>query len=203
MNSYEINGQRYHPTTVNVGQKFRGIASWYGPKFHGKKTSNGETYNMYAMTAAHKTLPMNTVLKVTHLNNKKSIKIRINDRGPFVDDRIIDLSKKAAKHLNILEKGTAYVEIEVLGFYEKNKKSYSKRKNFTSNTFYVQIASFTSKERAYSFKKLHSNSYGKYKTIVKYKGIYHKVLIKGFKSEEEARSFIQTSNIKSAFVIGE
>ena len=117
MRPYTINGKTYYPTSVNVGDIASGMASWYGPKFHGKKTSNGEIYNMNAMTAAHKTLPMNTIVKVTNLRNNRITQVRINDRGPFVAGRIIDLSKAAAGKIDMLGSGTAPVKLEVVGFY--------------------------------------------------------------------------------------
>ncbi|WP_251822368.1 septal ring lytic transglycosylase RlpA family protein, partial [Campylobacter jejuni] len=88
-NLSSINGKSYEPTEGAVGATADGIARWYGPGFHGKKTSNGETYNQNALTAAHKTLPMNTILKVTNLNNNRQVTVRVNDRGPFVNNRII------------------------------------------------------------------------------------------------------------------
>lgn len=91
-----------------------GIASYYGPGFHGKKTANGERFNMYDLTAAHKTLPFNTRVKVTNLANKKSIIVRINDRGPFKKGRVIDLSKGAAKKIGLIQTGTVKVKLEVL-----------------------------------------------------------------------------------------
>ena len=91
----------------------RGIASYYGSDFHGKKTANGERFDMYDLTAAHKTLPFNTVVKVTNLDNKKSVEVRINDRGPFKKGRIIDLSLGAAKKINLIETGTAEVKLEI------------------------------------------------------------------------------------------
>ena len=94
----------------------RGISSWYGPNFHGKMTSNGERYNMHARTAAHKTWPMNTIVKVTNLQNGKSTVVRINDRGPFVKGRIIDCSYLAGKEIGLDRMGIAKVEIEVLSF---------------------------------------------------------------------------------------
>ena len=115
MRPYTVAGVRYYPRKVSIGDSFTGIASWYGPNFHGKLTSNGETYNMYGMTAAHKTLPMNTIVRVTNLENRKSIVVRVNDRGPFVDDRIIDLTKTAATRLGSIKKGTAKVRVDVLG----------------------------------------------------------------------------------------
>lgn len=116
MRSYSVFGITYYPQVVPLGHQQNGIASWYGPTFHSKKTSNGETYNMYAQTAAHKTLPMNTVVRVDNLDNGKSTIVRINDRGPFVAGRIIDLSNKAANDINMVGKGTAKVRVTVLGF---------------------------------------------------------------------------------------
>ena len=116
MRPYNVFGIRYYPFVANVGDQFDGIASWYGPDFHAKKTSNGEIYNMYAMTAAHKTLPMNTVVRVDNLDNGRSTIVRINDRGPFVAGRIIDLSNKAAHAIDMVRKGTARVKVTFLGY---------------------------------------------------------------------------------------
>ncbi len=116
MRPYNVFGIKYYPFIANIGDEFEGIASWYGPDFHSKKTSNGEIYNMYDMTAAHKTLPMNTVVKVDNLENGKSIVVRINDRGPFVKGRIIDLSNKAAHQIDMVRKGTANIKITILGY---------------------------------------------------------------------------------------
>ena len=108
---YEINGITYHPIPSAQGYAEQGLASWYGEPFHGRKTSNGEIYDMYGDTAAHKTLPMHTVLLVKNLENGKSTVVRINDRGPFVQERILDLTYAKAKELDIVGKGTAKVEI--------------------------------------------------------------------------------------------
>ena len=116
MRPYSVFGITYYPFVAKVGDDFDGIASWYGPDFHSKKTSNGEIYDMYDMTAAHKTLPMNTVVKVENLENGKSIIVRINDRGPFVKGRIIDLSNKAAHEIDMVRRGTAKVKVSVLGY---------------------------------------------------------------------------------------
>lgn len=116
MKPYTVNGKTYYPTVVGVGETATGVASWYGPGFHGKTTSNGETYNQNAFTAAHKTLPMNTILSVTNLDNGRKTTVRVNDRGPFKDNRIIDLSKAAATRLDMLQTGTAPVKLEVIGF---------------------------------------------------------------------------------------
>ena len=116
MRPYSVFGITYYPFVAKIGDDFDGIASWYGPDFHSKKTSNGEIYDMYDMTAAHKTLPMNTVVKVENLENGKTIIVRINDRGPFVKGRIIDLSNKAAHEIDMVRRGTAKVKVSVLGY---------------------------------------------------------------------------------------
>lgn len=90
------------------------VASWYGPKYHGRQTANGERYDMYGLTAAHKTLPFGTVLRVTHVANRRSVVVKVNDRGPFIAGRSIDLSFGAAKRLNMVDEGIAQVKIEQL-----------------------------------------------------------------------------------------
>ena len=110
--TYVALGKTYTPQTVAGKHKERGIASWYGKKFHGRRTSSGEIYDMYAMTAAHPTLPLPSYARVTNLANQKSVVVRINDRGPFLHDRVIDLSYTAAHKLGIIGKGSAEVEVE-------------------------------------------------------------------------------------------
>ena len=112
--SYAVYGKRYYTLDSSDGYRERGIASWYGTKFHGRRTSSGEPYDMYAMTAAHKTLPLPTYVRVTNLKNRRSVVLRVNDRGPFHTNRIIDLSYTAASKLGILSKGTGYVEVLAL-----------------------------------------------------------------------------------------
>jgi rare lipoprotein A len=112
--SYEVFGQRYYTMQSSAGYLERGIASWYGTKFHGRRTSSGEPYDMYAMTAAHKTLPLPTYAEVTNLKNGRKVIVKINDRGPFVGNRIIDLSYAAASRLDILADGTGMVEVRAL-----------------------------------------------------------------------------------------
>jgi len=114
--SYTVFGKKYYPMEkVSKGYAQCGVASWYGPGFHGKKTSSGEVYDMYDMTAAHCLLPLNTLVKVTNLANDKEIVVKINDRGPFVGERVIDLSLAAARKLGMAEKGIAPVRVAVLG----------------------------------------------------------------------------------------
>lgn len=112
---YEVFGQRYHVLQTSQGYRERGMASWYGRDFHGKPTSGGEPYDMHAMTAAHKTLPIPTWVEVRNLSNGNRVIVRVNDRGPFVDGRIIDLSYRAAQELDMIRDGTARVEVRALG----------------------------------------------------------------------------------------
>ena len=111
---YDVMGKRYFVLSSSVGYVERGVASWYGPGFHKVRTSTGEPYDMYAMTAAHKTLPLPAYVRVTNLQNGRSIVVRVNDRGPFVGNRIIDLSYTAASKLDMLRNGTAMVEVRTL-----------------------------------------------------------------------------------------
>ncbi|APZ44117.1 septal ring lytic transglycosylase RlpA family protein [Acidihalobacter ferrooxydans] len=112
--TYVVHGRSYDVLPTAVGYHRRGIASWYGPKFHGRKTSNGERYNMYAMTAASRDLPLPSWVRVTNLQNGRQVVVKVNDRGPFVQDRIIDLSYAAAKKLGMIGPGTALVEVQVV-----------------------------------------------------------------------------------------
>ncbi len=111
---YDVLGKRYFVLSSGVGYVERGVASWYGPGFHKVRTSTGEPYDMYAMTAAHKTLPLPAYVRVTNLQNGRSVVVRVNDRGPFVGNRIIDLSYTAASKLDMLRNGTAMVEVRTL-----------------------------------------------------------------------------------------
>ncbi|HEY4211529.1 MAG TPA: septal ring lytic transglycosylase RlpA family protein [Steroidobacteraceae bacterium] len=111
---YDVLGRRYFVLGKAEGYLERGVASWYGPTFHGERTSNGEPYDMYGMTAAHKTLPLPCYARVTNLKNGRSIVVRINDRGPFVANRLIDLSYTAATKLDMIREGTTLVEVRTL-----------------------------------------------------------------------------------------
>jgi rare lipoprotein A (peptidoglycan hydrolase) len=141
--SYTVMGKTYYPMKeAKPGLCQSGIASWYGPGFHGKKTASTEIYNMHELTAAHNVLPLNTLVKITNLENQKEVVVRINDRGPFVGDRIVDLSWAAAKKLGMVKKGTVPVRVAVLG--PANGFSMSKWRRATEkadfpapNPFYV------------------------------------------------------------------
>ena len=113
---YRVNGETYKVLDTSHGYQERGVASWYGKKFHGRMTSSQEPYDMYAMTAAHKSLPLPTYVRVRNLRNNKSIVVRVNDRGPFVDNRLIDLSYSAALKLDMVKEGTSLVEVTAISF---------------------------------------------------------------------------------------
>jgi len=169
--SYVVMGRRYNVMKTANGFRQRGIASWYGSKFHGHRTSSGETYNMYAMTAAHKSLPLPSYVRVTNLDNGKSIVVRVNDRGPFHENRIIDLSYTAAKKLDITATGTGRVEISHIDPGQApsrsrvaalNNKSPAGSSNITANTssdtklpqrLYLQVGAFTQRSNAEQLQK--------------------------------------------------
>ena len=149
-----------------------GIASWYGPNFHGKLTANGERFNTYDYTAAHKTLPFNSVVKVISLENDKEVIVRINDRGPFVKGRIIDLSKTAANELDMMKKGTMSVKIILI---EKGEGKYHR---YSPQKYSIQIASFSNRENANNMvSKLKSFGVHPKLTIVDLDKTYYRVVI--------------------------
>jgi rare lipoprotein A len=154
---YVINNRTYSPLPSAVGFEQVGIASWYGSDFHGRKTSNGEKYNMYDITAAHKLLPMHTMLLVTNLDNGKETVVRVNDRGPFVQGRIIDLSYGAAQKIALIKSGTARVKITALGETKLNKttgkRQFKKHADLRSGEYFVQIGAFTQKYNALSLQE--------------------------------------------------
>lgn len=121
-NPYKILGRWYYPKE-DYNYKEEGTASWYGPDFHAKRTANGEKYDMNALTAAHRTLPLPSIVRVTNLENGRSLVVRVNDRGPYARNRVIDVSKKVAQLLGFLEQGTAKVRVEVLEKESKNLKA--------------------------------------------------------------------------------
>ena len=140
---YSLFGQHYTPLVDSTSHHEIGIASWYGNKFHGHLTSNGETYNMFAMTAAHKTLPLPCYVKVTNLDNNKSAIVRVNDRGPFHRDRIIDLSYSAAHKIGMLRQGTAKVQLELL----QSPAMYAQLNEPAASSCFIQVLASTDSNR--------------------------------------------------------
>ncbi len=148
-NPYTVLGHTYHLLPTARGYSETGIASWYGNKFHGQLTSSREVYDMHAFTAAHKTLPIPTVVRVTNLENGRSVRVRVNDRGPFHDNRIIDLSWAAARKLGMTRKGTALVRVEALFPDEKRQPP----KVASIDQFWLQVGAFSLKENARVLRK--------------------------------------------------
>lgn len=157
--SYVVHGKRYFVLDSSEGFKQRGKASWYGRKFHGRKTSSGEVYNMYEMTAAHKTLPIPVYVHVKNLDNGRSTIVRVNDRGPFIDGRIIDLSFAAAKKLGVTLPGTANVEITALSAGQSEPRQsvraipLSEPEKRDEAPLFIQMGSFSSPLNAQSLKQ--------------------------------------------------
>ena len=160
--SYEVFGKRYYVMDSSKDFVQKGIASWYGKKFHGRRTSSGETYDMYAMTAAHKSLPLPTYVQVRNLDNNRRIIVKVNDRGPFHENRIIDLSYTAARKLDIVKKGTGLVEIRAINprtwSREKEEIQYvgapvqSSAGSSSKPGFYIQVGAFREEENARKLK---------------------------------------------------
>lgn len=148
---YTVNGKTYHVLGNTEGFKEHGVASWYGKKFHGYQTSNGEVYNMYGMTAAHKALPIPSYVRVTNLENGRQVVVRVNDRGPFHDGRVIDLSYAAAQKLGYATKGTASVRVEIVPMPAPGEGGVASS-IIIPGTYYVQAAAFASRESAMRLK---------------------------------------------------
>lgn len=142
---YEVLGKRYHVLNSADGYVERGVASWYGPGFHAASTSNGERYDMYAMTGAHKTLPLPAYVQVTNLSNGKHVVVRLNDRGPFKEGRIIDLSYTAAAKLDMIKAGTTFVEVRALTPMEKTAPPPAPA---ATSDLYVQAGAFATEANA-------------------------------------------------------
>jgi len=188
---YKVFGKWYQPLPDVQGFRQRGIASWYGKDFHGKKTANGEIYNMYAMTAAHKTLPLGTYVRVHNLENNRKLEVRINDRGPFVRGRIIDLSYTAAEDIGIVGPGTARVEVVALGTPASTDggsgRSYVPGDYFSGN-FTYQVGAFVNRENAERQKSELEKKYKNAHITVFDRGdqIFYRVRVGKFTNLEEA-----------------
>ena len=140
--SYVVKGRRYYTLRTAHGYRERGIASWYGHPFHGRRTSSGETYDMYRMTAAHKSLPLPSYVEVTNLETGARIVVRVNDRGPFHDNRLIDLSYSAARKLGIWQKGTGLVEVRAITAGEPRPASPPVVATAGRPGIYLQVGAF-------------------------------------------------------------
>lgn len=179
---YEVFGEVYEVMPDSFGYVEIGVASWYGKKFHGRLTSNGERYDMYKVSAAHKTLPIPSMVKVTNLDNGKHIVLRINDRGPFHDNRIIDLSYAAAKAIGYADQGIAPVVVEALDELNHPER-YAAAKQTPATRYYLQLGAFSKQGGAESLKQKVGNLFAEQNYDVPLKilqserdtGILHKV----------------------------
>jgi rare lipoprotein A len=208
MRPYVIKYKRYTPHLVRKGTKQYGVSSWYGPNFHGKYTSNGEVYDMHARTAAHKTFPMDTIVRVTNRENGRSTVVRINDRGPFVTGRIIDCSYRAGKEIGLDTMGIAKVEVEVLGMAKLNKykqaiiqkrKQVPVTKTQQPRLIGIQLGAYSVINGAYACKRRYMNRYVGYKPIIKkligQNGTaLYRVWLVGFKTRQELEDFKSRQN---------
>lgn len=211
-NPYERFGKKYYPILPEAAADYRevGIASWYGADFHGLPTTTGEIYNMYDYTAAHKTLPLGLFVKVKNLENKKEVILRLNDRGPFVDGRIIDLSYAAAKDLDMIDKGTAKVELEVLGYpvYEGDRLTFRKPESYDAPFYRVQIGAFKIRENADRLAKTFTERDVDVK-VVEYmskEGLFYRVRVGSFKKIENAEKYqkeLKKIGFAKTFIVGD
>jgi rare lipoprotein A len=217
MRTYRVRGRMYQPTYVGVNDTMRGVSSWYGPNFHGKLTSNGETYNMHAMTAAHKTWPMDTMVRVDNLKNGKSVVVRVNDRGPFVSGRVIDCSYAAGKAIGLDKTGIAPVKLTVLGFagkvYHQSKPKTAPSVSTPApqlprvhlSNFAVQVGAFRRYEGAVIYRDRHQTMDASKRVTIK-KFIVdatplYRVWVTGFGSDGEAQDFINDHAVQGGFLI--
>ena len=182
-NPYTINGTTYYPMASAGGFSETGTASWYGPDFHGKQTASGEIYDKYAYTAAHKTLPFGTRVKVTNLDNGLSTTVVINDRGPFKSGRIIDLSYSAAQKISMVGTGTARVRIKAIGSTQSSTNTTAATTN-TGGTYYVQVAAYSVRDNTNkTVKKLSGMGY---KSALKQNGGKYTVAVGPYGSRARA-----------------
>ncbi|MBI5281774.1 MAG: septal ring lytic transglycosylase RlpA family protein [Candidatus Solibacter usitatus] len=183
------------PSAPSPGWVETGVASWYGDPYHGRSTANGETYDMELLTAAHRTLPFGAVLRVTCLSNRKSVTVRVNDRGPFVDGRIIDLSRAAAREIDLIRPGTAKVRLDLL--------SYSKARP-VDGAFGVQVGKYTSRRAAEKLRDRLLDHYDPVETIQQQGSTNKWRVVVGRKSSErdaQVLSEILRRSQKDVFVV--
>ena len=212
LSPYQINGVWYYPVPHARDFSQDGIASWYGKDFHGKKTANGEIYDMYAMTAAHKTLPINTWVQVTNISNNRKIIVRVNDRGPFVAGRIIDLSYTAAQKLDMVGPGTTRVRVTALGTPEPGQPMDHPTRfvpgDYYSGNFVVQVGAFIQKDNAEKLVSRLAREYDNAHFIPFSlgKNTFYRVRVGLFSDLNDARTFekqMATKGFPQAFVVAE
>jgi rare lipoprotein A len=193
---YKIGGHWYQPLKDTHHFSERGLASWYGKGFHGHRTASGEVYNMYEMTAAHKTLPMGTYVRVRNFDNGKTVDVRINDRGPFVRGRILDLSYEAAKRIGVVGPGTAPVEIIALGFMQETKVGERVQRtmvpmDYHAGDFTIQVGAFRDRQNAVRVRDKLARTYQNAHIVVyeSGQGTFHRVRVGRSDKLEQAREY--------------
>ena len=208
---YKIGKQWYQPLEHARGFQERGTASWYGKAFHGRKTASGEPYDMYALTAAHKTLPMGTYVRVSNLSNGKTVDVRINDRGPFVRGRIIDLSYEAARQIGLVGRGTAPAKIVALGSLQETVVGGKVQRAIVPGNYYVgdftiQVGAFKYKENAVRLRDKLAQTYQN-AHIVAYesdRGTFYRVRVTRCRRLDQARKYerlLEAAGYRDAIVV--
>lgn len=210
---YQVNGEWYYPLPAAEGFIESGKASWYGPQFHGRRTSSGEVFDMHKKTAAHKTLPLYTIVQVTNLSNGKSIVLTINDRGPFVQGRIVDLSYAAAQEIDLVGPGTADVRLVALGREvgkvqgTEGTVTLVEARDFQGGDFTIQVGAFENRTNAVRLAEQLRVLYKDVNVSVYVDGgnrTLHRVQVSLSKTLEEARSMekrLEELGFKDAFVV--
>lgn len=201
---YSVDGIRYVPLARAEGYREEGLASWYGAEEHGGPTSNGETFDMYLSTAAHKTLPLGCYLRVTNKINGKETIVRVNDRGPFVAGRIVDLSFRSARELDIVDSGVAPVLIEVVS--PGSAPPRTEKTAAANGAFTLQVASFADPQtaRQLSERLRKELSFSIVREVVTGKGRFYRVQAGQFRSRtaaEEARLSLAANGYPDAFIV--
>jgi rare lipoprotein A len=209
---YRVNGDWYQPLAHARGFEEEGLASWYGQQFHGRKTSNGEVYDMYGVTAAHKTLPLGTYVRVHNLANNRTMDVRVNDRGPFVAGRIIDLSYTAAQQLGVVGPGTAPVKIVALGApVEQAAPGQAPQYvplDYYSGNFTFQVGAFAERANAERLVLKLNQSYQNAHMVPYFDGsrTFYRVRVGQSKTLEEAAAYEQSlkaTGFPETFIVAE
>lgn len=182
------------PSSPDIGHSQRGMASWYGPSFHGKPSASGEPYDMWALTAAHQTLPFGTWVQVQKVSTGKTVTVRINDRGPFIGGRIIDLSYAAARELMMIGEGTAEVALTIQSSHNSSLPPQESQQQF-----WVQAGSFTTLTEAMTLREQLAGDYShvRVKTVNLPSGEWHRVQVGTFPSKKTAQAIV--NNLKHEF----
>lgn len=202
---YTVQGTTYHPYLSARGYQENGLASWYGPKFHGRRTSNGEVYDMDSMTAAHKLLPFDTYVEVVNQRSGQKAVVRINDRGPFVDGRVIDLSRAAARKLGVIGPGTAPVRLRALG-YRPPGGGQMRPGPIKMGPFAVQVGAFSQESNAWRLAALLRADYQEVRVVPYDRGdmMFYRVRVGRLDSLSEAQKLqarLREAGNKQAFAV--